>query len=288
MHVFLSALLLLASTPGYQDEIVKWREKREATLKAEDGWLSVAGLFWLKDGYNRIGASPTASIRLPRGAANVAVITIHTDRVLHLAVNPGAAVTVNGKPVTSAELQSDQNGAAPDIIGIGNVKLFIVHRGNRNAVRLKDPEAKARREFAGLHWFPVQPDWKIEAKFVTYPQPKKLVFDTIVGEKEEEMSPGYAEFQKGGQQVRLEATTEGDSLFFVFRDNTAGKSTYPAARFLYSAMPKNGKVTLDFNRAYNPPCAFTSFATCPLPTPQNRLTIDIPAGEKMYHSNVHP
>lgn len=288
MHVFLSALLLLASTPGYQDEIMKWREKREATLKAEDGWLSVAGLFWLKDGYNRIGASPTASIRLPRGAANVAVITIHTDRVLHLAVNPGAAVTVNGKPMTSAELQSDQNGAAPDIIGIGDLKLFIVHRGTRNAVRLKDPEAKARREFAGLQWFPVQPDWKIEAKFVTYPQPKKLSFDTIVGEKEEQMSPGYAEFQKGGQQIRLEATTEGDSLFFVFRDNTAGKTTYPAARFLYSALPKNGKVTLDFNRAYNPPCAFTAFATCPLPTPQNRLSIDIPAGEKMYHPNVRP
>ncbi len=288
MHVLLAALLMFASNTGYQDEVMKWREKREAALKAEDGWLSVAGLFWLSEGYNRIGSSPTSKIRLPRGAANVAVITMHTDRVLHLAVNPGAAVTLNGKLVTAAELQSDQNGATPDIIGIGNLKLFVIHRGTRNAVRLKDPDAVTRREFAGLQWFPVQPEWKIEAKFVAYPQPKKVIFDTMVGEKEEGMSPGYAEFQKGGQQIRLEPTIEGDTLFWVFRDKTAGKTTYPAARFLYTAMPKDGKVTLDFNRAYNPPCAFTSFATCPLPTAQNRLTIEIPAGEKMYQPKGHP
>src|SRR4051794_7940645 len=113
MHVFLSALLFFASAPGYQEEVAKWREKRESALKADDGWLSVAGLFWLKDGYNRIGTSPTARVRLPRGTANVAVITMHADRVLHLAVNPGAAVTVNGKAVMSADLQSDQNGAKP-------------------------------------------------------------------------------------------------------------------------------------------------------------------------------
>jgi len=288
MHVFLSALLFFASAPGYQDEVGKWREQREARLKAEDGWLSVAGLFWLNDGYNRIGTSPTARVRLPRGPANAAVITIHTDKVLHIAVNPGAAVTVNGKTVAAADLQSDQNGAKPDIIGIGNLKLFVIHRGTKNAVRLKDPEAATRREFSGLQWYPVQPDWKIEAKFVTYPQPKKLVFDTMVGEKEEDLSPGYAEFQKFGQTIRLEATIEDNELFFVFRDTTAGKTTYPAARFLHTDMPKNGKVMLDFNRAYNPPCVFTAFATCPLPTPQNRLTIEIPAGEKMYHSKSHP
>jgi len=288
MHVLLSALLLLASAPGYQEEVTKWREKREAGLKADDGWLSVAGLFWLKDGYNRVGTSPTSKVRLPRGPANAAVITMHADKVLHLAVNPGVAVTVNGKPVTSADLQSDQNGAKPDIIGIGNLKLFVIHRSGKNAVRLKDPEAATRREFTGLQWFPVQPEWKIEAKWVAHPQPKKVIIDTMVGDKEEGVIPGYAEFQKGGQQIRLEPTVEDNSLFFVFRDKTAGKTTYPAARFLYSAMPKDGKVTLDFNRAYNPPCAFTAFATCPLPTPQNRLTIDIPAGEKMYHLKTHP
>ncbi len=287
MHYFLAALLLFAVTPGYQDEVTKWRAKREATLKAEDGWLSVAGLFWLKEGYNRVGASPTNNIRLPRGPANAAIITMRVGKV-HLVANPGVTVTVNGKPVTAADLQSDQDHATPDLVAIGNLKFFVIHRGARNAIRLKDPEAPTRKEFTGLQWFPIQPDWKIEAKFVPYPTPKKLVFDTMIGEKEEDLSPGYAEFQRAGQQIRLEATVEGDALFFVFRDKTAGKTTYPAARFLYTEMPQDGKVTLDFNRAYNPPCAFTSFATCPLPTPQNRLIIEIPAGEKMYHSKLHP
>jgi uncharacterized protein (DUF1684 family) len=288
MPVLLIALLFLAAVPGYQEEITQWRQKREASLKAEDGWLSVSGLFWLKEGYNRIGTSPNSTVKLPRGPANAAILTMHTNRVLHIVANPGASITVNGKPVTSADLRSDENGATPDVVGIGNLKMFVIHRGSKNAIRLKDPEAATRRQFTGLKWFPIQPAWKIEAKFVTYPQPKKMVFETMVGEKEEDVSPGYAEFQKNGQQFRLEATAEGNSLFFVFRDKTAGKSTYPAARFLYSAMPKDGKVVLDFNRAYNPPCVFTAFATCPLPTPQNRLTIEIPAGEMMYQSSLHP
>jgi uncharacterized protein (DUF1684 family) len=287
MLVFFIALFLAGPTSGYQDEVAKWREGRETRLKAEDGWLSVAGLFWLKDGYNRVGTSPTSDIKIPRGPANAAILTRQAGKI-HLAVNPGVTLTVNGKPATSADLHSDQGGATPDLIGLGNLKLFVIHRGNRDAIRLKDPEAATRRQFTGLRWFPVQASWRIEAKFLPYAQPKKLVFDTLVGEKEEDVSPGYAEFEKNGQLIRLEATREGDQLFFVFRDKTAGKSTYPAARFLYASMPKDGKVVLDFNRAYNPPCAFIAFATCPLPTPQNRMTIEVPAGEMMYHSKLHP
>src|SRR4051812_47516350 len=235
MAVLLIALMLLAVSPTYEEEVTKWRQDRETKLKAEDGWLSVAGLFWLKDGYNRIGASPTSTVRIPRGPANAGIITRRAGKV-HLEVNPGVSITVNGKPTTSVDLRSDEGGGTPDIVAMGNVKMFVIHRGTKDAIRLKDPEAATRREFTGLHWFPVQPGWKIEAKFVPYTPPKKLVFDTIVGEKEEDVSPGYAEFQKDGQLIRLEATAEGDSLFFVFRDKTAGKSTYPAARFLYASM----------------------------------------------------
>jgi uncharacterized protein len=234
-----------------------------------------------------VGASPTSAVRLPRGPANAAIITRRAGNI-HLAVNPGATVTVNGKPVTSADLRSDQDHGTPDVIAIGNLKMLVIHRGNKDAVRLKDPEAPTRREFTGLKWFPIQPEWKIDAKFVLYPEPKKLVFDTMIGEKEEDISPGYAEFTKNGQLIRLEATAEDGALFFVFRDKTAGKSTYPAARFLTVPMPKDGRVVLDFNRAYNPPCAFTAFATCPLPTPQNRLSLEIPAGEMIYRSKSHP
>jgi hypothetical protein len=271
----------------YNAEITKWRQDREVRLKAEDGWLSLVGLFWLKEGDNRIGTAAAAEVKLPRGPADAAVLTLHSGKA-HLTVKPGASVTVNGKPVESADLHSDAGRATPDVIGIGNLKLLIIHRGAKDAIRLKDPESATRRDFTGLKWFPISQAWRIEAKFVPYDKPKKIFLDTMVGEKEEEFSPGYAEFERDGQQIRLQAVTEDDQLFFIFRDTTAGKTTYPAARFLYTPLPKNGKLVLDFNRAYNPPCVFTPYATCPLPVPQNRLSIAIPAGEMMYHSKEHP
>ncbi len=294
MRVMLYALLVYATAfadmqpaPGYRNEIEKWRLDREARLKAEDGWLSLAGLFWLKEGGNKVGTAADAEVKLPRGPLDAATILLNAGKV-RITVRSGAPVTVNGKRVTSAGLRSDEGGAAPDMIGIGNLRLYVIHRGKKDAIRLKDPESAARREFTGLKWFPIVPGWRIEARFVLYDKPKKLIFDTIVGEKEEDDSPGYAVFERDGQQIRLEATKEEGELFFVFRDKTAGKTTYPAARFLNAPMPKNGKVILDFNRAYNPPCVFTPYATCPLPAPQNRFTIAIPAGEMMYHSKVHP
>ena len=250
MRVFMGALMLFAITPGYQEEITKWRQEREAGLKAEYGWLSVSGLFWLKEAYNRVGASPTCNVRLPRGPANAAILTLRVGKI-HLAANPGVTVTVNGKAVTSVDLQSDRDGATPDVIGIGDLRLFVIHRDNKDAIRLKDPEAPTRKQFTGLKWFPIQPNWKVEAKFVTYPKPKKLVIDTMIGGKEEDLSPGYAEFQRNGQTIQLEATEENNALFFVFRDKTAGKTTYPAARFLSSQMPKDGKVVLPSDPVFN-------------------------------------
>jgi uncharacterized protein len=150
-------------------------------------------------------------------------------------------------------------------------------------VRIKDPESDARRNFKGLHWYPVRPEWKVRARLVS--APKKIAFEAQAGGKQEMTSPGYVEWEHEGNKLRLTPVTEGDQLWFIFRDKTAGVTTYPAARFLYADAAKDGIVTVDFNRAYNPPCVFTPYATCPLPPPENRLNISVEAGEKMYASH---
>jgi uncharacterized protein (DUF1684 family) len=274
------------TTTSYRSEIDKWRVQREARLKAEDGWLTVSGLFWLKEGPNRVGSDPKATVVLPSGTApgEVATLTLNSGAV-HLNVRDGAPVQVNGKPAKSAQLKTDKDDQA-DIISVGRVKLFVIVRSGKYAIRMKDPESEYRRGFTGLKWFPVKEEWRLTAKFVNYPQPKKLIFDSMIGEKQEDISPGYAIFQKDGKEYKLEPTMEDNELFFVFRDKTAGKTTYPAARFVKTDMPKDGKITLDFNKAYNPPCVFTPYATCPLPTAMNRLPIPIEAGEMMYDSKL--
>lgn len=273
---------LLAADQGYRAEVARWRAERAAKLKADDGWLTVVGLFWLKQGENRIGADPASEIALPRGAApeHAGVITLSGERV-RLTVASGVDASVNGKRTASAELRSDAAGK-PDVVAIGRLRLLLLSRGGRYAIRLKDNDSVFRKEFTGLRWYPVEESWRIRAKFVAYPAPHKMVFDTPVGVKEEMESPGYATFTRGGQEYRLEAAREGDGLFFVFRDGTSGKTTYGGARFLNTASPRNGTVVLDFNRAVNPPCAFTPYATCPLAPRQNRLTLEIPAGEMKY------
>jgi uncharacterized protein (DUF1684 family) len=205
----------------------------------------------------------------------------------HFSAVAGVQVAINEKPAASADLKSDAGNADPDLVTLGSVQFYVIHRGTRDAVRIKDNNSEARREFTGCKWYPVKPEWRIEARFVKWDKPKKMVFDTAVGEKEEDESPGYAEFTWQGQVYRLDATVEGPDLFIVFRDKTAGKTTYPASRFLKTPVPQGDKVVLDFNRAYNPPCVFTPYATCPLPVPENRLAIAIEAGEMMYSSNSH-
>jgi uncharacterized protein (DUF1684 family) len=276
--VFLIAAIAAAQTGSYKQHTEAWRAEQEQQLKAPDSWLAVAGLFWLSPGTNTIGTSESDDVSLPPDAApaRVGAITLSGSRVELRADTP---VKVNGKPVTAAELHSSPQ---PDTIEIGRLKLLLIKRGERYAIRLKDPESKMRREFTGRKWFPVDESWRIQAKFVPYPAPRKMYFDTVVGTKEEMESPGYVTFTRDGKEYRLDPVREGRQLFFVFRDATSAKTTYGASRFLYAAMPVNGTVVLDFNRAVNPPCAFTPYATCPLPPKQNRLALAITAGEKNY------
>jgi uncharacterized protein len=261
---WLLILALAAST--YESEIAQWRQERETKLKAPDGWLSVAGLQWLKPGENEA----------PLGAGR---FKLARDKVTFEAA-PGANVTINGKPSTQALLKDDQS-SNPDVIEADGKKLLLLRRGNQYAVRLKDNDSEYRRNFQGLKWYPVRPQWRIQGRFVPYPKPRAMKFDSTAGGKQDYTSPGYVEFAYKGQKLRLTPVLEEDQLFFVFRDRTAGKATYPA-RFLYADMPKGDQVIVDFNKAYNPPCVFTPYATCPLPPPENRLQVAVEAGELMY------
>lgn len=278
----LSIFLLQISVPSYQAEIEQWRRGREERLKAEDGWLTLVGRFWLKEGENTVGADAGNTIVLPKDSApgKVGVIGFHNGNTAFRAA-PGVEVTVNGKTSVTTVLKPDISGA-PDVLQVRGLTMFVIQRGNRFAVRVKDKNSEARKTFRGLKYFPVTEEYRVKAKFVPYNPPKKIAIPNILGETEEVASPGYAEFTLNGQLCRLEPVNEGDALFFIFKDRTAGKETYPAGRFLYTDRPKGGEVILDFNKAVNPPCAFTAFATCPLPPQQNHLPVRIEAGELRY------
>jgi uncharacterized protein (DUF1684 family) len=158
----------------------------------------------------------------------------------------------------------------------------VIERGNRYGIRLKDKNSELRKAFTGLKYFPPLEEYRVKARFVPYDPPKMIPVPNILGQVDEEPSPGYVVFMLNGRECRLDPVTEGDSLFFIFKDLTSGKETYPPGRFLNTEMPQNGEVVLDFNQAYNPPCAFTPYATCPLPPEQNKLPIAIEAGELRY------
>jgi hypothetical protein len=284
MRILIALLLFAAGARAddYQASIETWRKDREQRLKAKDGWLAVAGLFWLKEGENRAGSDPSSEIVLPAGRSpkRIGVFDFDGGKVgFRLAT--GAHVTVNGKPVISSELKSDAAGP-PDQVQMGDFNMTVIKRGSRFAIRLRDIKSKMRREFSGLHWYPVKEQYRIVADFVPFDKPQTISVPNVLGHTDQQPTPGYAVFQLAGRKLRLDPVLEGDQLFFIFRDQTAGRATYGAGRFLYSSLPKDGKVLLDFNRAYNPPCAFTPYATCPLPPKQNRLAVAIEAGELNY------
>jgi uncharacterized protein (DUF1684 family) len=270
------------SATGYVDSIEAWRKDREDRLKAPDGWLAVAGLFWLKEGENRAGSHPSYEIALPAGRSpnRIGVFDLKNGKV-SFRVASGAHVTVNGKPVLTADLKPDKDGK-PDMLQTSDFTMFVIERGGRLAIRMRDTQSRMRKEFTGLRWLPIREHYRVTAKWTAYDQPRKIAIPNILGQTEQLPSPGFATFTLNGQTLRLEPVLEGDQLFFIFRDQTALKTTYGAGRFLYSALPKDGKVVLDFNKAYNPPCAFTPYATCPLPPKQNRLAVKIEAGELRY------
>lgn len=277
------AVLLLGADPGYREAIQEWRRLREQKLQADGGWLSVAGLFWLKPGPNTAGSDPGSDFVLPAGASPArAGVFFLKGGDIRFTPGPDAVVTARGNRFSERTMRPDTDGGE-DPIEIGRLRLFAVRRGGRLGIRLIDNQSDAKRKFHGLRWYPVDPAWRITARFEAYPVPKEVSILNVLGDREPMTSLGVAVFHVNGKTARLEAIREDEELFFIFRDRTAGKETYPAGRFLYTSLPKSGQVVLDFNKAYTPPCAFTPYATCPLPPPQNRLDLKITAGELNPH-----
>jgi len=269
----------------YQIEIESWRRHMEESLRADRSWLTLAGLFWLNQGVNRFGSSPDNEIVLPgESAAAHAGNIVYDAGAATLHAEATAGVAVNGLPATTAQLRSDADATA-DLITIGELTMLVIQRGARHAIRLWDRRSPARAAFAGRRWYPVRAGYRLTSQFILHNPPRRLPVPNVLGEIEQHDSLGYAVFTLDGQEHTLNAVTAGDELFFIFRDQTAGDTTYPAGRFLKSAFPQHGQIVLDFNRAYSPPCAYTAFATCPLPPPGNHLPLRIEAGELHEHSN---
>ena len=268
---------------AYRATVKKWRDEREARLKADGGWLSVAGLFWLKPGENRFGTDKASAVVLPEGSAPpLAGVFVLKGTETSVRMAEGATARMAGLPLAGSAVLRPDSG---DVIEIGPVTLQVIERGGRYGIRLKDKNAAARREFTGCRWYAIDEAYRIEATWVAHPQPRPLKVPNILGQTESMPSPGYAQFTLGGKPVRLDGvleTPQSTQLWFILRDQTSGKETYPAGRFLYADLPKAGRVVLDFNKSYNPPCAFTAYATCPLPPPQNWMPVRVEAGELNY------
>ena len=267
---------------AYTQQIENVRKERNDGLKDDNSWLTLVGLYWLDEGENRFGSSAGNKVIFPEKVPAVAGTFLRKGNAVSIQVEPGVPVTLDGKPVTSMDLRKDVDRDAT-ILQIGSISFFVIQRGDRIGVRIKDKESPVRTAFHSLDFYPVRPDWRVEARFEPYQPAKKVKVPNVLGQVAEEDSPGAVVFERNGKTYRLDTLGSVDEgLFLIFADETNGKETYGAGRFLDAAPPKDGKVTVDFNVAYNPPCAFTAFATCPLPPAQNRLALRVEAGEKKF------
>jgi uncharacterized protein (DUF1684 family) len=257
--LWLILALQLVTGGAYKHEIDQWRAAEEADLRSETGWLTLAGLAWLHEGENRIP--------MPEGAPDFGVFELHAGKVT-LHPNGGAPV----------EMKADTSGE-PTVIERDGYSVFVIERGRRIGIRIRNRNSKARQEFQGMKWFPVRESWRITARWEPFDPPRTMPVPNVLGDVNEEKTPGRAVFALGGKEYSLQPVDSGKQLFFIFRDETSGRETYGGGRFLYTDKAAGGKVILDFNRAVNPPCAFTPYATCPRPPRQNRLSIRIEAGE---------
>ncbi len=270
-----------AVDPTYAAEIEAWHRARIERLRAPDGWLSLVGLFWLEPGRNLVGSDSQSEVVLPLPAPPRVGEIVVQGMAARFVAAPEVKVMHAGSAVSEVALLADHD-REPTVLEVGATRFYLIERQGRLAVRAKDPMSGARRDFRGIERFPVDPRWRVEARFEPHAEGSTITIASVTGGSEEQSNPGAAVFERDGSTHRLQAVAEGDELFFVFADLTSGKETYGAGRFLYTALPAHGRVILDFNQAYNPPCAFTPYATCPLPPKANRLTLRVTAGEKRY------
>ncbi|MCC7256161.1 MAG: DUF1684 domain-containing protein [Dokdonella sp.] len=277
-----------ASPADYVKGVEAWRAQRVERLTAPTGWLSLIGLHWLKEGANRVGSAVDNDIVLAAGPAHFGTVTL-TEGKVSIRLDPTAGALINGQAGVGAQMLDDAH-EVPTTVSAGTVNFYLIDRNGSKGLRVKDSQAEARTHFRGVESFPIDPSWRIEAAWVPFDPPHTLETPNVLGQIDSYPVPGKAVFERDGKTFELLPVIEvpGDKeLFLIFADRTSGKETYGAARFLYAPMPRDGKIVLDFNKAYNPPCAFTGFATCPLAPPENRLDLRVTAGEKKYAGGPH-
>lgn len=274
---------LAAAAPDYAAQVEAARTARVQQLTRADGWLTLIGLHFLQPGANTVGTAADNAIVLAKGPAHWGTVLLDADGQVRVTLNPAVDARVDGRQVLGAPL-GDGKEPGPPVVSCGTVSFFVIDRGGKKALRVKDSEAERRTHFVGIDYFPIDPTWRIEAEWVWFERSREVMIKNILGQESPALIPGKAVFTRDGRTFELLPLVEGGDhpMMFVISDQTSGEETYAAARFIYAEPPRGGKILLDFNAAQNPPCAFTPFATCPLPPKENRLPIAVRAGEKKY------
>jgi uncharacterized protein (DUF1684 family) len=283
-----AALMSLAAIEApamseHEQEVAAWRTGRIERLTAPDGWLSLVGLHWVPVGTAQtIGNGEGADVDLGVGPKQLGRIEWADGRPWFVAAD-GAVASVADAPATRVELLPELANA-PVVVRFGSASLQMLQRGEKFALRIKDSEASTRLKFSGIPHFDVDPSWRIEARFEHYPEPRTIEVATVVGTLEAYPNPGRIVFERDGKTHSIEALVEEgtEQYFLIIADRSSGKETYGMARYLYAGPPEGDRIVVDFNKAYNPPCAFTAYATCPMPPEGNRLDLYVSAGEKKY------
>lgn len=282
--------LVLAAAPAAEKPDVKadvkaeadaWHRDRISRLKAPDGWLTLVNLVWLDEGETTVGSREGAGVQLPQGAPSSFGTFRREGKTVSFTPDPKVQVQAQGRPFSGGVVSSPER-AEPIRLEHGTLSFVVLERGDRIGVRVKDSSAPTRTRFTGIDRFEPTPAWHKHARWEPAAKGESVRIPNVLGDTSTSPAAGTAVFTHEGKEYRLVATQEGDQLFFIFGDQTNRDATYGAGRFLYTALPKGERVVLDFNRAYNPPCAFTAYATCPLPPSQNKLKVRVEAGEKRY------
>ena len=270
---------------AYQQEIEDWHAERIQNLKAANGWLNLAGLYWLPEGKSSFGSGSQNAVVFPKGSiGETEGYFERSGNNITLVVDKDTNIKVNGAPLVNNQAVIYQEGKRDlQVVTYGSLQWVIIKRDDKIGIRLRDLKSPLVNSFKGTERFPVDAAWRIPAILQAPSQPASIYITNIIGQTDALKSPGKLVFTINNQQYSLDALEEGNELFIVFGDATSGKTTYPSGRFVYAKKPgADGKTILDFNKAYNPPCAFTDYATCPLPPKQNILPIEVTAGEKNY------
>lgn len=283
-RTLLALALTLAAVPdaAYLKEVQAWRTKHETDYRRE--YVPLAGLFFLEPGPNTAGSARSSAVALPnRAPASIGRFVLEGQKV-RFEPKTGVKVSLNKRPLDGpVDLRDDGATGGPDELTVGDVALWVHLSGERKTIRMRDPQSGTARGFAGFRWFPIDEGYRVTARFIKDPAPREIQSLNQLGDVDVMTTEGVVEFTLRGETIRLRPmTTRPNRFWFIFRDGSSGKETYETARFLYADLKSDGTAVLDFNQAYNPPCAFNPFTTCPLPLPENRLTARILAGEKAY------